>query len=131
MCDCWDNPPLVFERITRRARKPKRCSECYRLILKGESYEHISGYWRDGGWNTYRWCRHCSAAEKVMKATIDGFCICFSALWEEAYECRRQYPAVARLTRNARRFWTYHRGPNAGELMPEPSVDGALNGAMK
>jgi glutaredoxin len=125
MCDCDDNPAKVYGYVTRKARKPHRCSECHRVIAKGEVYEEHSGLWREGGWETFRWCQHCSAAQKILDREIYGFCFCFSALWQgvaDQYDWigSRYSMTTARLRVSARRKWTHKRGHKAGQLMAVP-----------
>lgn len=138
MCDCDDNSPKVCGQMTRRARKPHRCSECRRTIAKGETYQETSGLW-DGGWETFRWCIHCVESCKIINTSLKDFCFCYGSLWEattnvgsDSYNwIDRHYdrswpPGVARLIVSARRKWTYRRGCKIGQLVPVPSQAAAV-----
>lgn len=122
MCYCdFDRPKLASE-TTRKARKDHRCDECRRTIAKGECYQYHSLLF-DGSWNTYRWCRHCAAAQGIAADLVDCHCWLYSALWadlrEHAQE-ERKNPALIRLVLGAQRKWTYRRGPKRGQLVPIP-----------
>jgi hypothetical protein len=139
VCCCDDNPPRVYGCLHRKARKPHRCAECYRTIDRGEGYKEHSGLW-DGGFDTFRWCAHCTAAYEIanqrweayrQESRLKGFrmeplCFCFGALWEAIEETFRGWskykdPIVVRLIVGSRRRWTVKRGKRKGELMPVPS----------
>jgi hypothetical protein len=147
MCDCSDNPAIICNCVSRKARKSHRCDECRRTIVSGETYEEHSGLWRDGGWNTYRWCAHCSAAQKILESEINDaarkewmnssseikrwgferpFCFCFTAIWDAVDEMRGGYELsgtqAMRLLGGARRKWMCKRGKRAGQLMPVPAM---------
>jgi hypothetical protein len=123
MCDCDCSGPDVYDCTAQKARKPHRCSECWRTIAKGESYERHSGLW-DGSWETFRWCQHCSAACKVLTEEIEDFCFCFGSLYEAVSDkfCYGHFPnmAVGRVVAGAYRKWTHRRGHQAGQLMAVP-----------
>lgn len=123
MCCCDDNPAKVCGMVRRKARKEHECSECRRVIRRGETYEEHSGLW-DGGWETFRWCAHCAAAVKVVEKAVEDFCFCYSALWDELVEIERYgrpNKPVSRIRAGVRRKWTHKRGPRAGQLMPVPA----------
>ncbi len=59
-CDYGEGePPKFSETRMVKARKEHKCIECLEPIKKGEEYQRCSGLW-DGGFNTYRTCKHCA-----------------------------------------------------------------------
>lgn len=138
MCDCDDNSPKFYGRIDRKARKPHRCSECRRVISKGEIHTVHSGLWE--GWDTFRVCAHCTASLEVAQSVwrevyrreyprsrAEPICFCFTGLWEAIEDSfgdwdGRYDSAIARLIVSARRKWTHRRGARTGQLMPMPEA---------
>ncbi len=61
-----------------RARKDCQCSECYRVIVKGEKYWYTR-YLFEGDWGTHRVCSDCKSVAKAM------FCggVSMGIMWEE------------------------------------------------
>jgi hypothetical protein len=125
MCDCDSNPQICGGDVGRKARKPHKCSECGRIIAKGEEYREHSGLWRDGGWSTYRWCGHCQAAQKIVAERTNEHCWCYEQLWQGITDEMTGWGgirdmAVYRLVVAANRRWTIRRGARKGQLMPIP-----------
>jgi len=50
--------PEFYSHFERRARKEHVCSECGRVIQKGETYRVETGRW-EGRFDTYKICRDC------------------------------------------------------------------------
>lgn len=123
MCSCdFDyDPPSVFNDKDVKARKPHQCSECHRVIAAGETYRRIFGVW-DGDARSYTWCSHCCAGQSVYAALDDCHCYVFGGLWDDIHEAARSARsfAIYRLFLDARRKWTYRRGPRKGQLVPIP-----------
>lgn len=71
-CIC-DNPPSVYWRETRQARKRHRCDECGYGIRPGEQYEHVRGVW-DGSAATYRTCCRCLDLRDFVEDKADCEC---------------------------------------------------------
>lgn len=74
-CDCsvdtCDGDPCEFASVKKvTARKEHQCCECDRTILKGETYEYVSGVW-SGKFSTYKTCLRC--IEVREKFCPDGF----------------------------------------------------------
>jgi len=83
MCDCyWDNPPEFYESKVVKGRKDHQCSECLRVIEKGEQHEYAKGLW-EGDFSDYRTCQTCLD----MIKEIDLHCHCHGALMDELHEC--------------------------------------------
>jgi hypothetical protein len=62
--DDFEHPEFyVAER--RKARKEHKCSECGRIIQKGETYEYVSGKW-DGNIMHYKTCADCLSIRDAM-----------------------------------------------------------------
>jgi hypothetical protein len=123
VCHCSSdyNPPSVFNQKDVKARKPHKCSECYRVIAIGETYRNVFGVW-DGSSETFFWCAHCDAAQSIVEAATDCHCYLFGALWEDFRETAElsRNKTVQRIYHNVRRQWTYRRGPKKGQLVPVP-----------
>jgi hypothetical protein len=127
MCDCDGNYQLCGGSVDRKARKSHKCCECGRVIAKGESYVEHTGLWRDSGWDSFKWCGHCSAAQKIVEDLTNESCYCFGELWNDVLDEMSGWGgicdmAVYRLVLAARRQWTYRRGPRKGALVPVPKV---------
>lgn len=118
-CDCDYDPPSVFRENHVKARKPHKCSECYRVINIGETYRRIFGIW-DGRPETFRWCAHCEAADSIVGATVDCHCVLFGGLWDHFRDIATDYPGFGRIYHGVDRQWTYRRGPKKGQLVPIP-----------
>jgi hypothetical protein len=104
MCDCyWDNPPTFYDCKTVKGRKEHKCSECLRVIEKGESHEYAKGLW-DGDFSDFRTCGICCA----MRDEIDLKCYCHGMMMEEIDE--RDYPGVKSVVDfHKRRDSNWHR----------------------
>jgi hypothetical protein len=122
MCYCDDYyPPTVFREKNVKARKPHKCSECYRVITVGETYRSVFGVW-EGNAQTFHWCAHCDAAQTVVAAVTDCRCYSFGGLWDDFHETAENFKELQRIYYAVRRKWTYRRGPQKGQLMPIPNV---------
>lgn len=137
MCDCDSNYCITINHIDRKARKDHKCCECQRTILKGETYESVSGLWRESGFDTFKTCGHCVAAREVCKQLDPGSCVCFMGLVEHIWDNRsdiaygvhrrklqgsiRSWLDVFRLYRDIDHGWKYRRGPHKGTLKAVPS----------
>lgn len=88
MCDCyWDNPPTFYECRTVKGRKEHKCSECLRVIEKGEHHEYAKGLW-DGDFSDFRTCKTCCDMRDEIKLT----CYCHGQMMDELDE--RDCPGV-------------------------------------
>lgn len=64
---CFDGePPSCFVQIIRKARKPHKCYECRKEILKGVLYEYSSGIW-DGRPDDFKVCMDCVNLRKQIE----------------------------------------------------------------
>jgi hypothetical protein len=72
MCDADFDPPSVFRRDARTARKRHECSECTASIVAGKRYTYVFGVW-DGNVNTYRYCAKCSRLMVLMDAAREPY----------------------------------------------------------
>jgi hypothetical protein len=109
MCDCyWDNPPKFYECRTVRGRKEYKCSECMRVIEKGEKHEYAKGLW-EGDFSQFRTCKTCSD----MRDEINLTCYCHGHMFDELDE--RDYPgvqSVAEFLERRRQNWDRLHGKN-------------------
>lgn len=88
MCDCyWDNPPTIYECREVKGRKEHKCSECLRVIEKGERHEYAKGLW-NGDFSDFRTCKTCCDMRDEIKLT----CYCHGQMMDELDE--RDYPGV-------------------------------------
>lgn len=73
MCAVDYGEPCDFMRkLERTARKDHKCSECGRVIAKGESYEYVTGK-GDGYIFDAKTCTHCMWARQWLVVQCDGF----------------------------------------------------------
>ncbi len=123
-CECDNAYPAFYQEAERTCRKPRKCSECRRVIDAGERYTAISGKW-DGDFCAFSVCPHCEAATAYIRAVAACWCYYLGARWfpEDGNEEFEGEPfAVRRLVVAARRRWTRKRGPRKGERYPVPWV---------
>lgn len=124
MCSCdYDEQPEFYYRKPRKSRQPHTCDECRRTIQPGETYDLHVGKW-DGRIDTFRWCAHCTAAQKIVAERVDCDCWTFGDLWHDSLgeDIRESRDLRSwRLWVAAQHDWTYRRGPKAGQLMPVPT----------
>jgi hypothetical protein len=72
MCNTdYDHPDIYNEKLLI-ARKDHKCSECSRVILKGEQYKKVDGLWQKR-WETYKTCAHCLVLQDWLIAQCGGF----------------------------------------------------------
>lgn len=88
MCDCWENPPTLYECRIVTARKQHKCSECLRIISVGEQYEYVKGLW-DGCFSKFCTCNDCTS----MRDEIGLKCYAHGLMMDELDQ--RDYPGVA------------------------------------
>lgn len=80
-CPCsvdWD-PPDIYDRAIRKARKEYTCIECRARIEKGQQYEYVRSLF-EGSWETYRTCLPCAHLARSLG------CRQHHGLWEQFYE---------------------------------------------
>lgn len=85
---CIDFEPAdVFRREHRTAAKPHKCTECGRVILKGEQHDYVVMLC-DGFWSRDRVCAHCKAAARWLWLVCGGYGIggLSDELWEHWHE---------------------------------------------
>ena len=67
-CDPWE----FFHAEPRKAAKDHRCTECCRVVAKGETYDYAVGK-IDSYFCTYRTCEHCAAAAQWLQTACGGW----------------------------------------------------------
>lgn len=147
---CCEYEPVVCPGTARRvARKPHRCSGCWRTIGAGERYQEYTGLF-DGAWFRLRRCSHCVAAVEAVETLAREYNElrpprfahlysrwCFCAPYEDFYgdlaedphpshAGRKAWWFLARLVASGRRGWQYRRGPRKGQLREAPRYPGGL-----
>lgn len=106
----------LAEATMRRARKPHRCGECARTIVKGERYEHFSGLDDDSdAWYTAKTCQHCLAARRWLLVACSGYI--FEAVhadigehWSESNALRTVALGRLKLAGASGRQWQHRDG---------------------
>jgi hypothetical protein len=114
-CDPWD----LYHAEQRTARKPHKCTECGRVISKGERYHYASGL-AEGRFDTFKMCEHCDAASDWLTEVCNGYIYGdigeeLEEHWEEDTTFRSRELAEAIIGRK----WAW-RYPHSGRLMPVP-----------
>lgn len=71
MCSLDYDLPTMYVRKAVQARKPHKCSECYRVIAPDETYQRTTGVW-DGSISTFLTCHQCNAAADLLRAECGG-----------------------------------------------------------
>lgn len=94
----------MLSEATRKARKGHKCSECGRIIQKGESYKYETFAW-DGSVSTSKTCADCMSIRKEFFCTYNFGELLFE-LWERINEegCGEEFltSQVQKLTPAAR-----------------------------
>jgi hypothetical protein len=80
-CYCDYDAPEFFREVTPRAVFKHKCSECGRVIQKGERYKRILGKW-DGHFSTFNRCHHCDSVATELAARIPCYCDMYGGLWD-------------------------------------------------
>jgi hypothetical protein len=70
VCDDWDDgePPDVWVREWRRARKEHECCACAEAIRAGERY-HLTRQLFEGSWDEWKHCARCWAICEALWAS--------------------------------------------------------------
>ena len=76
-CTDYDDSPVFFAEVWRRARVSHVCCECRGIINPGEDYQTLSGKW-DGGVLSYKTCAACVDLRDSMNAVV---CVPIGDLW--------------------------------------------------
>jgi hypothetical protein len=124
MADLMDDDYELLDQSIRVAVKAHKCSECGRIIERGESYENSRGL-MDGRWYEHHTCAHCQAARGWLSDVCGGWL--FEGVLEDLEhhwddDVTYRYMGLGRLLIGMRRGWRIERGPRAGQLQPVPVV---------
>lgn len=118
MCDIDYDPPQFYTQADRKARKEYRCDECFRKIIKGETYRNHFGVYDNNKGTTFRTCIHCCVAVDWLMKQCNGYThgnVMYEIL-EHAEEYRSMY--LYRLYVGMNRHWCKFKSFN--ELMKVP-----------
>lgn len=63
---------LLYDSKSHVARKNHTCTECGRIIHKGERYKRQGGVTEDG-WEFHKTCAHCDAASEWLDVVCQGW----------------------------------------------------------
>lgn len=72
MIDYSDGYSVVLDDRNHKARKPHKCSECYRIIQAGETY-NVQRIVFDGDANSYKTCQHCQVVKSWLVKECGGY----------------------------------------------------------
>lgn len=113
---------------TQRARKPRECVECGRIIAVGERYHTLKSVY-DGYFSAAHMCEHCGAARSWLMVHCGGYIITGARddLQDHINEGHKE-DRLHRLVVGMRRKWKRFDG--AG-LLPVPALvvrDATLDG---
>lgn len=78
----------VYHEENRKSRKEHICSECQRIIKKGENYRYTFGVWEKQV-STFRTCSNCLVPQDWLREECGGFLL--GALAEEIEEHAIEY----------------------------------------
>lgn len=85
-CYCDYEPAEMYvANLAKKAYKTHQCSECFRRINEGESYEKVVGKW-DGNIGSFKTCVNCLAVRDFITAHIPCFCWSHAGVLEDAKE---------------------------------------------
>lgn len=76
--DCY---PDFYSDEYRVARKEHKCTECGRIINKGEKYNYVAGKWEDE-FNVFKTCNDCISLLSVF--FCEGYN--FGSIWDDFRE---------------------------------------------
>lgn len=82
-CECdIDGYSSFYSSAIRKARKQHQCSECFSIILPGESYEYASGKQEGEMWDA-KTCSTCLELVNYIKAHVPCYCRMHGDLFED------------------------------------------------
>lgn len=79
MADYSDGYSVVLHDRNQKARKEHKCSECYRIINAGETY-NVQRCIFDGQADSYKTCEHCQVVKSWLQKECGGY------LYQGVYE---------------------------------------------
>jgi len=120
MIELADGRVTIIHQITRKARKPHTCGECYRTIEVGEYYEDFFGKY-DGLLYKEITCSHCTVPREWLRRECGGWL--FGAIKEDLrehwYEDGIRTVELGRLIKGMDRQWRTKKG----NLMKVPKLE--------
>lgn len=121
--DC-DERVEVLQEKDRVGRKDHRCSECYRPILKGETYHYEFGK-LEGEPVTFRTCQHCMVAREWLRKNCGGWI--YEGVIQEIVDHAVEYPGLSdplsHIAAGAKQKWI----SIGGTLLPIPEMPPAIS----
>jgi hypothetical protein len=87
-CFCDYDPPVFYNRTTPKARKPHQCYECGGAILKGETYESVTGKWDYV--DTFKTCERCVDLRTWVTNSVPCVCWAHGNLHDDLRETVRE-----------------------------------------
>lgn len=123
MCNTDYYPPAICETSDRKAAKEHKCSECRRVIAKGESYRLIDHLFQGEWWHT-KVCAHCQVGMRWLTKECGGFPI--GAANQDVCDHAAEYHSAPlwRLVVGANRKWARFDGAGLMSIPKMPPVDG-------
>lgn len=127
-CEPWE---FYSDPVHTKARTPKKCQECHRMIEPGEYY-YKGAAKADGRFHTIRHCAHCNVAVDWLGENCGGSVQ--EMVIEDIGEHAEEYPEISfgllRVAVGGKRDWRIKRGPKAGQLMSLPRMPLSIKDAM-
>ena len=116
--DC-DEQYTVYRQQVLKAKKQHKCTECKRVIERGETYRRTAGLY-DGEWTIGKVCAHCKTATDWLKANCGGY-LDHSVL-EDMEQHFEEYSRMdlARVVVGMRRSWKRIRSDGLMRPLPIP-----------
>ncbi len=108
MCiDDYDSPDFYLDKKVK-AIKYHVCSECHKIINKGEIYSHVTGKWGDRI-STFKTCQFCLEVRKWLLMECGGFN--HGGLLEDIEEHAFEYHSMKlwRMVAGMRNRWKYKK----------------------
>lgn len=120
-----DHAVLLNEQ-TRTSRKKHQCSECRRVISKGEAYRYEVTLF-DGEVRTHKTCRHCLVVRGWLDKACGGWVygMVYSDFRKHVIWIRPIDKGRARVLLSMKRGWKKRNG----QLMPVPHLEEETHGA--
>jgi hypothetical protein len=122
MCNTDHDSPDFYTETSNKAIRDHNCSECRRVILKGERYKRVTGKW-NGVVDTFKTCAHCIVIQDWLLKQCGGYL--HGGLKEEIYEHAMNYQKIFiyRYLIGIQRKWRRFKDK---KLMSLPKKNGAI-----
>lgn len=122
MCNIYDEETAdIYVSATYRARKERKCDECFRAITAGEVYR-MSRMLYDRRWSAFATCAHCNVGHEWLANNCGG--VMHAAVADEMQSHADEYPGsrfgLLRMIVGMRRQWRQFSGGGLLRVQPMP-----------